>query len=140
MESKSKIKEWRAEEIAKIFLLKSDCNLAVERFSTKLFDFFVQLRTNEKVRFAVEVKMKNGFVPDMREQLSAIRIYQKNGMINIPVLLFRIDEVKETGEIDYLVAPSKGKERLTIKEDFDFITLDQASLSLKVEEIKNWYL
>ncbi|RYU91345.1 hypothetical protein EWM62_05235 [Mucilaginibacter terrigena] len=140
MESKTKIKEWRAEEIAKIFLLKSEYGLAVERFSTKLFDYFVQLRKNELIRFAVEVKTRDGFVPKMREQLPSIKIYQNNGMINIPVLLFRIDEVKETGEIAYLVEPVYGKNYLMIKEDFDFIKLDQANLSLKIEEIKEWYL
>lgn len=139
MESKTKIKEWRAEEIAKIFLLKSEYGLAVERFSTKLFDFFVQVRTEETIRFAVEVKTRDGFLPKMREQLPLIKTYQKNGMINIPVLLFRIDEVKETGELDYLVAPAIGKDRLILKEDFTFTKLDQASLSAKVEEIKDWY-
>lgn len=138
MESLNELKEWRSEEIAKIFLLKSKYVLSVEQFPTGLYDFFVRSTIDENVSFAVEVKRKALFAPRMKEQLKAIKIYQQNNMINLPVILFRIDEVKETGELDFLVAPGEDGGSLVVKEEWTFVKLTEINFAAKLNEISAW--
>ena len=139
MEDIKNFSEWRAEEIAKIYLLKSGYNLTIEKYPTPLFDFFITLKDNPEVRFAVEVKTSKNFLPGLRKQLSNLKIYRDAGMITLPVLLFKIDEVKEKGKLDFIVIPSFIEKKLLIRNDFKFIDLNEKNLSAKIESIIKWY-
>ena len=139
MDNIKNFNEWRAEEMAKIFLLKSMYKLSIEKYPTPLFDFFIYLKDRPEVKFAVEVKASSSFLPDLRKQLSNIAIYRDAGMITIPVLLFKIDEKKEKGKLDFLVIPSFIENKLLVRNNFKFEDLNQKNLSIKIDSIIKWY-
>lgn len=139
MDNIKNFNEWRAEEMAKIFLLKSMYKLSIEKYPTPLFDFFISLKDRPEVQFAVEVKTSNRFLPDLRKQLSNIVNYRDAGMITIPVLLFKIDEKKEQGKLDFLVIPSFIENKLLVRNNFNFEDLNQRNLNNKIESIIKWY-
>ncbi|AYB34479.1 hypothetical protein [Chryseolinea soli] len=134
----SSLKAWRAEEIAKIFLLKSDYKMSIEKYPTPLFDFFVTLKSSPQVQFAIEVKTTVNFQSGIKEQLAKLKIYRNVGMIEVPVLLFRIDEKEESGKLDFLIAPIADN-KLLIQNEFHFEELNQDSLKVKIKAIVNWY-
>ena len=140
MENLKNFAEWRAEEIAKIHLLKSGYNLNIEKYPTPLFDFFISLRDNPTVKFAVEVKTSKGFLPGLRKQLSNLKIYRDSDMITIPVLIFKIDENKEKGKLDFIVIPSFKENKLLIRNEFQFKDLNEKNLKAKIETIIKWYV
>jgi hypothetical protein len=139
MENSKNIKEWRAEEISKLFLLKTDFKFNIEDYPTPLFDLFVTLKDNPKVRFAVEVKTNNQFNPKIKKQLENIKIYRDNGMINIPVFIFKINEEKETGEFDFLVLPSFIENKLLVRFEFDFQELNNENFATKMKAVIKWF-
>ncbi len=135
----SSLKAWRAEEIAKIFLLRSEYKMSIEKYPTPLFDFFVTLKSHPNVQFAVEVKTTVNFQNAIKEQLAKLKMYRNVGMIEVPVLLFRIDEKEENGKLDFLIAPSIADNKLSIKNEFHFEELNHESLKGKVKAIVDWY-
>lgn len=139
MDNIKNFNEWRAEEMAKIFLLKSVYKLTIEKYPTPLFDFFISLKDRPEVKFAVEVKTSSDFLPNLRKQLSNIVIYRDAGMITIPVLLFKIDEKKEKGKLDFLVIPSFIENKLLVRNNFKFEDLNQKNLNNKIDSIVKWY-
>ena len=44
MNELNRLKEWRAEEIVKIFLLKSNLNFEVVKFDNPIYDFFLKCK------------------------------------------------------------------------------------------------
>jgi hypothetical protein len=139
MDNIKNLKEWRAEEISKVFLLKSTFKFSIDQYPTPLFDFVVSIKNKPKVTFAVEVKTTLRFEVRIKQQLSKIRMYRDAGMINIPVLLFKIDEKNETGEMDFLVIPSFKEKKLLVRNNFHFVPLDHSNLHDKVETILKWF-
>ena len=139
MDNVNDFREWRAEEIAKLFLLKSKYKLMIEKYPTPLFDFFIYFKTDPSVKFAVEVKTTRNYQKGIRKQLTNIKIYKDASMITLPVLLFKIDEENEKGELDFLVLPSLKENNLLIQNEFRFEELSQDNLNIKIEIIKNWY-
>jgi hypothetical protein len=139
MDNNKNINEWRAEEMAKIFLLKSEYKLSIEKYPTPLFDFFITLKERPEIKFAIEVKTSNNFLPNLRKQISNIITYRDSGMITIPVLLFKIDEKKETGKLDFLVIPSFIENKLLIRNNFNFEDLNQKNFNKKIDSIIKWY-
>ena len=139
MENSKKIREWRAEEISKLFLLKSGFKFNIEDYPTPLFDLFVTLKDRPDVRFAVEVKTNSQFNPKIKKQLESIKIYRDSGMINIPVFIFKINEEKETGEFDFLVLPSFNENKLLVRFDFNFLELNNENFSIKMNAIIKWF-
>lgn len=138
MSHRQEFKNWRAEEIAKISLRKSSYKLNIENFPTPIFDFYVTQTDKPKARFAVEVKTKNLFERNIRQQLSSLITYRNNGMINIPAILIRVDEPNETCEIDFLVIPSKtGK--LLIRKNYSFKKMTTETLDKFIEKINEWW-
>jgi hypothetical protein len=132
-------REWRAEEIAKLVLLKSEYKLSIDKYPTPLFDYFVTLKEKTEVRFAVEVKLSSNFKKSISKQFSSIRVYEESQMLTTPVLILKIDEKNEKGVIDFLVEPNINEKKLIIKKEFNFIELNQANLDNKVETIIRWY-
>ena len=132
-------KEWRAEEIAKVFLLKTDFKMSIENYPTPLFDLFVTLKDTPRVKFAVEVKTTGLFNLKINNQIEKIKVYRDNGMLTIPVLIFKINEEKETGEMDFLVLPSFKENKLLIRNEFKFIELNNENFSNKMRGIIKWY-
>lgn len=139
MDNEKNISGWRAEELAKVFLLKSDYELIVDRYPTPLFDFLVTMPAKRKVKFAVEVKTTIGFQNKIKRQLIRLKAFREIGAINTPVLLFKIDEKSEKGEVDFLVIPSFKENRLLFRHHFKFEELNQSTLKLNIETIIKWY-
>jgi len=139
MENSKNIREWRAEEISKLFLLKSDFKFNIEDYPTPLFDLFVTLKDKPEVRFAVEVKTHTHFTPKIKKQLESIKIYRDSGMINIPVFIFKINEEKEIGEFDFLVVPSFLEDKLLVRNKFNFIELNNDNFSNKIDAVIKWF-
>ena len=139
MDNIKKFQEWRAEEIVKVFLLKADLKLSVDKYPTPLFDFFVTIKDKPSIKFAVEVKTTKSFQLNLRKQLSNIKTYRDADMITIPVLIFRIDEQKETGELDFLVIPSFKENKLLIRNDFQFVEMTTDNLKDKIDSITKWH-
>lgn len=138
MNSKNNLIEWRAKEIAKIILRKSSFPLNIEQSPSSLFDLFVTEEGDPKYRFAVEVKSHSNFSKRVNHQLTALVKYRDSGMINIPVLLMRINESTETGEIDFLVLPSVTK-KLLIRRKFNFKSADRSNLDIFISKINYWW-
>lgn len=139
MDNIKKFQEWRAEEIVKVFLLKADLNLSVDKYPTPLFDFFVTIKNKANIKFAIEVKTTTSFQLNLRKQLTKIKIYRDSDMITLPVLIFKIDEKKETGELDFLVIPSFKENKLLIRNDFKFVEMSNENLKDKIDSIKKWF-
>lgn len=139
MDNIKKFQEWRAEEIVKVFLLKADLNLSVDKYPTPLFDFFVTIKDKANIKFAIEVKTTTSFQLNLRKQLTNIKIYRDADMITLPVLIFKIDEKKETGELDFLVIPSFKENKLLIRNDFKFVEMTNENLKDKVDSITKWF-
>lgn len=139
MENSKNIREWRAEEISKLFLLKSDFKFNIEDYPTPLFDLFVTLKDKPEIRFAIEVKTSNQFTPKIKKQLESIKIYRDSGMINIPVFIFKINEEKEIGEFDFLVLPSFIDNKLLVRSEFKFIELNNDNFSSKMNAVIKWF-
>lgn len=136
--AKQELKNWRAEEIAKILLRKSSFNLTIENFPTRIFDFYITQNDNPKLRFAVEVKTKELFERKIKQQLSHLITYRDSGMINIPAILIKVDEPKETAEIDFLVIPSKtGK--LLVRRNYNFKEMTTEALDGFIRKINDWW-
>jgi hypothetical protein len=138
MANKQDIKNWRAEEIAKIQLRKSSFNLNIEKFPTPIFDFFITQQANQKARFAVEVKTKHLFERNITQQLEQLVIYRNNEMINIPAIIIKVDEPNETAELDFLVIPSKSG-KLLIRKNFSFKELTPKTLDGFITKINEWW-
>ena len=113
--------------------------MSIEKYPTPLFDFFILLKDWPNVRFAVEVKTTLSFQNSLKHQLSKVKIYRDEGMITIPVLLFKINEKNETGEMDFLVIPSFKENKLLVRTDFKFEKLNQANLTEKINSIIKWH-
>jgi hypothetical protein len=139
MENSKNIREWRAEEISKLFLLKSDFKFNIEDYPTPLFDLFVTLKDKPEIRFAIEVKTHLQFNSKINKQLESIKLYRDSGMINIPVLIFKINEEKVTGELDFLVFPSFIENKLLVRSKFKFIELNNNNFSDKMNTIIKWF-
>lgn len=131
------LSEWRSEEIVKVQLLKSAHNLKIEDYPTPLLDFFITAKDNPKVKFAVEVKSDKSFEKNIKKQLNHLKSYYESRIIDFPIILFKIDDKKETGKIDFLIEP--GNEALNIKESFNFVRLDIENLNTLIENIYRWY-
>ena len=122
-----------------MFLLKADLKLSVNKYPTPLFDFFVTTKDKPNIKFAVEVKTTTSFQLNLRKQLSNIKTYRDADIITIPVLIFRIDEKKETGELDFLVIPSFKENKLLIRNDFQFVEMTNDNLRDKIYIITKWH-
>ena len=138
MNQKDNLIEWRSQEIAKIILRKSSFQLTIEQFPTQIFDLFITQLDKPKHRFAVEVKSGRLFTKRVNHQLISLVKYRDAGMINIPVLLMRIDESKEVGEIDFLVVPSISN-KLLIRKKFSFKPANKDNLDIFISRINLWW-
>ncbi|KJD31472.1 hypothetical protein PW52_16685 [Tamlana sedimentorum] len=135
----SNFKEWRAEEIVKVFLLKSGYKFDIETFPTPMFDLFIKLKSNSEIKFAIEVKTKSRFQSRINKQLSSLKSYRDAGLINIPVFLIKVDEREEESEFDFLVFPSFKENQLLIRNEFRFIKLNKDNFKLKMDAVEKWY-
>lgn len=132
-------KEWRAEEIAKLFLLKSTYPLIIEKFPAPIFDLFITLKKKPKIKFAVEVKEVSKFNKSIAQLLKNVRPYFAENMVNIPVLIFKINEEGETGELDFLITSTHKGEELKVNDNFNFKRLSPDNLDAFIEKIENWW-
>jgi hypothetical protein len=131
------LKEFRSEAIAKLALLKSSYPLSIETYPTPLLSFFVALAEDPGVAFAVEARPADQFARQLAQQWSKIEAYRASGMINVPVILMKIDDARETGQVDFLVEPVAAGE-LRLKQEFDFQTLTPHTLDQLIGRIIHW--
>jgi len=134
-----RLKEWRAEEIVKLFLLRLNIGLVVEISPVDQFDFIVSLKDNVNIRFAIEVKSTQRFNKRLNIQIKQLEKYSDQRLITMPILIIKVDDIKEVGEIDFLVYPSVPNRRLLIRSTYRFKTLNKSNFNKKVEIIKKWY-
>ncbi len=139
MNELNRLREWRAEEIVKIFLLKSNLDFEVVKFDNPVYDFLLKCKKDESMSFAITVETKQNFKLRLKNQIEALNKFEKLGLITIPVILIVIDDKKETGELDFLIYPSAEEEKLKIKTDFSFINLNIENFYQKVDVIKHWF-
>ena len=104
-----------------------------------MFDLFIKSKTNSNIKFAIEVKTKNRFISRINKQMTALKSYRDAGLINIPVLLIKVDEKEEESEFDFLVFPSFKENKLLIRNEFKFIKLDKENFRTKMHAIEKWY-
>lgn len=139
MDNIKNFREWRGEEIAKVFLLKSDFKINIGNYPTPLLDLFITLKDKPDVKFAVEVKTNKSFNLRVKKQIEQLKIYREANMLNIPVFIFKINDEKETGEFDFLVFPSFIENKLLIRTNFEFQELNNENFSKKMEAVIKWY-
>ncbi len=137
MRNTKDLKEFRSEAIAKLALLKSSYTLSIEAFPAPLLDFFVAVADHPGVAFAVAVKPVDQFTRQLEQQRGKLELYRASGMINVPVLLMKIDDLRESGQLDFLVEPALPGE-LRLKDAFEFKTLNTHNLDQLIERIINW--
>lgn len=139
MNELNRLKEWRAKEIVKIFLLRSNLNFEIVKFDNPIYDFFLKCEKDENVSFAIEVKTKRDIKSRLENQIKNLNKFEELGLITIPVILIIIDDEKETGELDFLIYPSVEKEKLKINTEFSFVELNTENFYQKVDVVKNWF-
>lgn len=135
----NRLKEWRAVEIVKIFLLRLNQDLNIENSPTDQFDFIISLKDQPNIRFAIEVKSKQRFTSKVNKQIEQLKRYRDQKLITIPVLIIKVDEIKEEAEFDFLIFPSFQKEKLLVRYTFKFTPLNNESFVNKLNTIKKWY-
>ena len=127
------IKEWRAKEIAKLFLLKSDYKVSfIER---GLFDLMVLVGDNPAVELGLFVLLSNASDSDLKEQIEYIQT-KKTVSYDVPIMLMLIDEVKESGEVSFLVEPN-GPQLVTLPA-LRFLPLNSQRLSNCLKKVVSW--
>ena len=127
------IKEWRAKEIAKLFLLKSDYKVSfVER---GLLDLVVLVGDNPVAELGIFVLLSDTSERNLKEQIENIRTKRMVGY-NVPVLLMLIDETKESGEVSFMVEPDG--QQLVTSPALRFGALDTESLSSCLQKVVSW--
>jgi hypothetical protein len=141
MQDLSKIKLWRAEEFVKIFLLKYGTDLVIEELTNKqsLFDFYLHFKDKPKFRFAIEVKHRDKFKQKINLQIKKLVQLRDSNQIDTPALIFKVDDEKEIGEIDFLIIPSIKEKKLLVRYEFDFVNMTNENFEKKIEAIKKWY-
>jgi|LakMenEpi03Aug12_release.lakeMendotaPanAssembly.Ray.scaffolds.fasta_scaffold1168677_1 hypothetical protein len=141
MQELSKIKLWRAEEFVKLFLLKYEGDFNIEETTSRgnLFDFYLHFKGKPKYRFAIEVKHTDKFNQKLNYQLKQLVKLRKENQIDIPAILFRVNDEMEYGEIDFLIIPSIREGRLLVRETFKFVEMNNLNFKEKLETIKKWY-
>lgn len=139
METMKNFKEWRSEEIAKLNLLQSSRKLIIEQSPSIFFDFLITLGSNKKVKFGVEVKESNSFTKYIQNHAQKLKTYRDSGMINLPALVIKVNEMAESGEVDFLIVPAKSG-NLLIRQNFHFKKLSPDTIDTFIEKIENWWI
>ncbi len=139
MRETNMLKEWRAVEIVKIFLLRLNQDLIIENSPTDHFDFIISFKVQPNIRFAIEVKSKQRFTSRVNKQIERLKKYRDQRLITIPVLIIKVDDIKEEAEFDFLVFPSFQQNKLLIRYTFKFSVLNKESFINKLKTIKQWY-
>lgn len=99
MKDVKKIEEWRAEEIAKVYLLNSGLVTLLPNYNDK-FDFLAISKENPDKKIAIDVKATKYSRSEIEKQLLKTK---KNITLNgLPVLLMFINYDKENGFFEVL--------------------------------------
>lgn len=141
MQDLTKLKLWRAEEFVKLFILKFEGNLEIEEPNNKesIFDFYLHFTNKPKFRFAIEVKHRDKFNQKVNQQLLKLVELRNKKQIDIPALIFKVDDVNEIGEMDFIIIPSILEKKLLVRNTFNFVEMNNENFSHKLDTIKKWY-
>ncbi len=127
------IRQWRAKEIAKLFLLKS-----VHRVSFTergLFDLVVLVGDNPVVELGLFVLLSNASDSELKQQIEDIWT-KRTISYDIPVLLMLIDDGEESGKLSFVVEPD-GQQLVTLPS-LRFRSLNMKSLNNCLQEVVLW--
>ena len=129
------IKQWRAKEIMKLYLLKSSFRLSFEERNQAPFDLIVSIVEEPEVSFGVIILL---LPPSEKKLEKHINTYVDSSLeyYEIPVLLLLIDEAQESGKLDFVVAPDD--QQLIFSSNFHFRTLNAKNLNSYLEKILTW--
>ena len=129
------VKQWRAKEIMKLYLLKSSFQLSFEERNQVPFDLIVSIVEEPEISFGVIILL---LPPSEKELEKHINTYVDSSLeyYEIPVLLLLIDEAQESGKLDFVVAPDD--QQLTFSGNFHFQTLNAKNLDSYLEKILTW--
>lgn len=126
------IKEWRAKEIAKLFLLKSDYKVSfIER---GLFDLMVLVGDNPIAELGIFVLLSDASEGNLEEQIENIRTKRTVGY-KVPVLLMLINEAEESGKLSFVVEPD---DQQLVPEPVRFLPLNSQRLSNCLKKVVSW--
>lgn len=92
-------RNWRAAQIAKLFLLKEGNLNIFENTSNheSTYDFMVTLKGNDKVQFGVEVKSTQNPLSTLKKHVQKLEANGKNSS-KIPSLIMLINTKTERGK------------------------------------------
>ena len=129
------IKQWRAKEIAKLFLLRSDYTLSFSESYDSPFDILVSVETNVSAEFGLLVMLSDASNEEVKKKAESPQI---DNMLRcqLPVLLMLIDEENESGTLDFLVTPQK--QRLVVSDQLKFKLLSLRSINHCLGQIVQW--
>ena len=129
------IKLWRAKEIAKLYLLKSSFQISFEEQRHAPFDLIASIAGELEVSFGVIVLLSSLPEKELGKQInthlvSSLKYYE------IPVLLLLIDEARESGKLDFIMAPDG--QQLLFSNSFHFQTLNTNNLDNYLKKVLRW--
>lgn len=129
---------WRAEQIAKLFLLKENNLNIFEGTSNQdaQYDFMVTLKDNDKVQFGIEVKSTKKPLATFKKQIEKLEEEKINR--KIPSLIMLIDTKTERGKMDFLMKPNGDKD-VHINKEYQLKPIDKVSFKDFKAEIVDWY-
>ena len=130
------IRIWRAKAIAKLFLLKSSHKVSIEEPSHSPFNLLVFVENDKATEFGVVITLSDVSDSELRKHLKNTYAVDNIDRNEMPVLLMVIDDKKETGKLDYFIAPDG--QRLILRNDFHFQVLNTRNLNQYIQEILAW--
>ncbi len=132
-------KNWRATQIAKLFLLKEGNLNIFENTSNdeSAYDFMVTLKGNDKVQFGVEVKSTQNPLSTFKKYVQKLEVKKKNRS-RIPALIMLINTKTERGKMDFLMMPN-GRSDVHVNKSVSLKPIDKVSFNDLKSAIIDWY-
>jgi len=132
-------RNWRATQIAKLFLLKEGNLNIFENTSNEdaAYDFMVTLKGDDKVQFGVEVKSTQNPLSTLKKYIQKLESTGKNTS-KIPSLIMLINTKTERGKMDFLMMPN-GSSDVHINKKISLKPIDKDSFIGLKSTIIDWY-
>jgi hypothetical protein len=132
------INEVRAEEIAKLFLLKSPLKLEIERSNRDLgWDFIVSI-PRRPVKIGIEVRQTKNIKRDLERLAKLVQNQGRNHADLLPTILVVVDAKEVAGEVAIL-ANWNNLGKLEIYTQPSFVAYSSESLDRLIDEVVRSY-
>ena len=116
MKNAKKFEDWRAEEIAKVYLLNSDLVTLLPDYENK-YDFIAISKSSPEKRFAIEVKATKLPESDIPRVSHKVRSLFADSQF--PVLIMYIDNDKEKGYYEIIDCSEREEIKPIQSEEFN---------------------